>query len=175
MKIVEVPIDTILQDPSNARLHPENNMAAIRGSIAKFGQVEPLLVNKKTRIIIGGNGRYAAMKSLGYEKVKIVELDISQTDATALGLALNRTSELAKWDDDVLGKLLHSLREDNFELTDIGFDTSFLDDQDFVPNLPNDDEKQQKEMDLKIIIECSSFDQQQELFLELRDRGFKVK
>ena len=38
MIIDKVSVDTLLLDPSNARKHDEKNLAAIKGSLVKFGQ-----------------------------------------------------------------------------------------------------------------------------------------
>ncbi len=127
MKVEKIDIEKLLFDPQNARKHGDKNIDAIKGSLSKFGQVEPLIVQKSTGIIIGGNGRLEAMKQLGFTEVDIVKVDLDNTQATALGLALNRTAELAEWDKDVLGQLLHGLREDDYDLLSIGFDTSYLD------------------------------------------------
>ncbi|MDQ5884502.1 MAG: hypothetical protein QG556_842 [Pseudomonadota bacterium] len=126
MEIKTVPIESIFIDPANARKHPKKNMDAIKGSISKFEQVEPLVVQKGKKIIIGGNGRYQAMKELGFKEVQIVEVDLNDTQAAALAISLNRTSELAEWDLDVLPELLASLQELDFDLSSIGFDDSYL-------------------------------------------------
>lgn len=143
LEIKKVPIDSIYEDPNNARKHSVKNISAIKGSIAKFGQVEPLLVKKDSRIIIGGNGRHFAMKEMGITEVDIVEIDLSSFDATALSLALNRTSELAEWDDQILSDTLQALDNIGFELDDIGFkdgDLDFLDDNQEKKGNIDDDE-----------------------------------
>ncbi|MBA2557275.1 MAG: hypothetical protein H0V12_08040 [Chloroflexi bacterium] len=40
-------------------------MEAIAASLRRFEQVEPLVVQKATGRVIGGNGRLVAMKKLG--------------------------------------------------------------------------------------------------------------
>jgi len=127
MEIKTVPIESIFIDPANARKHPKKNMDAIKGSISKFQQVEPLVVQKGKKIIIGGNGRYQAMKELGFKEVQIVEVDLNDTQAAALAISLNRTSELAEWDLDTLTELLASLQDLDFDLSSIGFDEEDLD------------------------------------------------
>lgn len=117
-----VSLSEIYLDPNNARKHDQKNLDAIKGSLKKYGQVEPLVVQKSKKIIIGGNGRYTAMREMGFETVEIVEVDLDDTQAMSLALALNRTSELASWDDEILGKQLQALYEDGFEIGDIGFD-----------------------------------------------------
>src|SRR5690348_13887760 len=99
------------QDPSNARRHDGRNLDAIAGSLRQFGQVEPLVVQRSTGRVIGGNGRLEVMKREGLTECDIVEVDVSDTQAAALGIALNRTSELGAWDDDTLARLLQSLPE----------------------------------------------------------------
>lgn len=107
-----VPLASIHHDPANVRTHGERNLEAIANSLRSFGQVEPLIVQKSTGKVIGGNGRLTAMRSLGWAEADVVELDIDDTRATALGIALNRTAELAEWDDAGLAALLQSLPTD---------------------------------------------------------------
>ena len=122
LKITTVPVDSLYFDPSNARTHDEKNLRAIKGSLATFGQVEPLVVQKSTRVVIGGNGRLAAMRAMGTETCDIVEVELDAVQASALSLALNRTAELAEWDTDVLTSTLRALDELDFDLKLIGFD-----------------------------------------------------
>ena len=62
LEVRRVPIDTLALDPANARSHGDENMAAIVGSLQRFEQVEPLVVQAGTGRVIGGNGRLVAMK-----------------------------------------------------------------------------------------------------------------
>lgn len=173
MQIETVDITSLSFDPANARKHPDKNLAAIEGSLRKFGQRKPIVV--RNNVVIAGNGTLAAAKRLGWEKIQIVRADdMTATDATGFALADNRTSELAEWDMDALGATLHALREDAFDLTGIGFDMSDLDgilgDEKIEPIEP--DELPDK-FTLTVTFEDDAA--QQDLFLELRDRGFKVK
>ena len=122
MIIKRVPLATLVADPDNARSHPQKNLDAIKGSLAKFKQVEPLVVNKRTGLVIGGNGRLAAMRDLGWTEADVTEVDLDNTQAAALAIALNRTAETAEWEMEQLGTTLQALREDGFDLADIGFD-----------------------------------------------------
>ena len=126
LAIRRVPLSSLQLDPANARLHPAQNMDAIKASLSRFGQVEPLVVLKRTGRIIGGNGRLVAMKSLGWTECDIVELDVSDLDATALGIALNRSAELAEWDDGALAQILSTLRAED-SLDGVGFSDSEID------------------------------------------------
>ena len=120
-----VALDALHPDPANARLHGERNLEAISASLARFQQVEPLVVQKSSGRVIGGNGRLAAMKQMGWVEADVVEVDLDDTQATALGIALNRTAELAEWDLPSLGRLLQSLEADG-ALDGVGFDEDEL-------------------------------------------------
>ena len=125
LAIRRVPLDTLELDPQNARTHGDRNLRSIEESLTRFGQAEPLVVNAKSRRVIGGNGRVVAMRKLGWRECDVVELDLTEQEARALGVALNRTAELAAWDLRALGTLLDQLRAEQ-ALAGVGFDESEL-------------------------------------------------
>jgi ParB-like chromosome segregation protein Spo0J len=136
MQVQRVPLDTLVPDPQNPRTHDERNLGAIANSLRAHGQVEPLLVQASTRIIIAGNGRALAMRSLGWEHCDAVLLDVDDEQRRALALRLNRTAELAGWDSSVLADLAvfdESLLSGLFTDDELG---SLLDDLDTGAQLP---------------------------------------
>ena len=108
-----LPLEALHEDPANARKHGPKNLEAIRGSLLEFGQVEPLVIQKSTRKMIGGNGRLGVMRDLGWTEAKVFEVDCDNAQAVALGIALNRSAELAEWDQDALDKLLATVKVDD--------------------------------------------------------------
>jgi DNA modification methylase len=126
LKVRRVPLDSLHLDPANARSHPQENMEAIVASLRRFGQAEPLVIQKKTGRVIGGNGRLVAMKQLGWTECDVVEIDVDDITATALGIALNRTSELAAWDEPALAKILQELQAED-ALEGVGYSTEDID------------------------------------------------
>ena len=126
LEIRHARLEELHADPANARAHGPENMAAIEASLARFGQAEPLIVQAGSGRVIGGNGRIAAMRKLGWESCDVVELAIDDLQATALGIALNRTGELAEWDNPALGRLLEELRREG-ELDGVRFDEAEVD------------------------------------------------
>lgn len=123
LKLSTVSLDDLRADSENPRTHDARNLAAIAASLREHGQVEPLLVQKSTMMIIGGNGRAEAMRSLGWTKAKAAVLDISDVEARRLSITLNRTSELAGWDDAILAKHLSDLASAavDFDPASLGF------------------------------------------------------
>ena len=126
LQIHRVPLASLHLDPANARLHGDRNLDSIRDSILRFGQAEPLVVQASTGRVIGGNGRLEVMRALGWTECDVVQLDCTALEATALGITLNRSAELATWDDGTLGRLLAELRAEG-ALDGVGFDEAEID------------------------------------------------
>jgi ParB-like chromosome segregation protein Spo0J len=126
MKTETVPIDSIHADPANVRRHPERNLGAIKASLARFGQVKPIVVDAKG-IVRAGNGTLEAARALGWEKIAVVRTDLKGTEATAYAIADNRTAELAEWDDQGLAETLRALQSEDFDLAAVGYDAAEVD------------------------------------------------
>lgn len=112
-----VAIGSLVPDPDNARTHPKENIEAITKSLRRFGQVEPIVVQKKTNVVIGGNGRLEAMVAMNaeaeksgaappWQKVRAAFVDVTEDERKALGVALNRTGDMAGWDNERLARLV---------------------------------------------------------------------
>lgn len=127
MNVHTVRLDDLVDDPRNPRTHDETNLAAIRASLREHGQVEPIVVQKSSRMIIAGNGRVSAMRALGWETANAVVLDVNDHEARALSIKLNRTAELAGWDEDVLAAHFAELSSlSRFDVSEFGFDDDAL-------------------------------------------------
>jgi DNA modification methylase len=74
---------------------------------------------------LAGNGTLAAARELGWREIQIVRTELTGSQATAFGIADNRSAELAEWDEK-LADVLASLKAEDFPLEDIGFDLDEL-------------------------------------------------
>lgn len=124
MKLETVPLGSISFDPANTRKHSRRNLDAIKASLRRFGQQKPIVVDAKG-VVLAGNGTLAAATELGWSEIQIVRTALAGVDATAFGIADNRTAELAEWDDK-LGDVLAALKAEDFPLAEIGFDEADL-------------------------------------------------
>ena len=117
-----VAVADLHEDPANARLHGDRNLAAIRASLAEFGQQKPIVVLTNGKVI-AGNGTLRAAQALGWERIAAVKFDAeSEARAAAFAIADNRTAELATWDETVLGNLLKNIEMEFPDLEITGFD-----------------------------------------------------
>lgn len=103
---VEVAIDSIRPYGKNPRI---GNTAAIADSLAQNGQFRPIVVNKATGEILAGNHTWKAAKSLGWNRINIVYVDVDEEKAKRIVLADNRTNDLSTYNAEVLSDILSSL------------------------------------------------------------------
>ena len=75
LEIERVPLDSLHPDPANTRAHDERNLEAIQGSLARFHQQKPIVVDHDG-VIRAGNGTYEAAKALGWETIDVVRTDL---------------------------------------------------------------------------------------------------
>lgn len=117
LEIFEVEINSIKKDEKNAKTHSKKSIDSLKRSISEFGQYMPIVINKKTNIILVGNGTYQALKELDYKKVKIVYVDLDEDKANKLSVLDNRTSELSEIDEDIVEKFFYELDENLIKIT----------------------------------------------------------
>jgi len=101
-----IPIEQLKPYEKNPR---KGNIRAIAESLATNKQYRPIVVQKSTQRILAGNHTWQAAKSLGWDKVAVVLVDVDAEQAKRIVLADNRTSDIAEYDDVVLQELLESL------------------------------------------------------------------
>lgn len=110
-----VPLDSLVLDPGNARVHDSRNLAAITESLRRFGFRSPVVVQKEGRIVRAGNGRCTAARELGWTHVPAIFVDDTSREAMLFALSDNRTAELASWDDARLAEMLEELDGEKVE------------------------------------------------------------
>lgn len=145
MKIESILIDELELDTHNARLHSQENLDAIMGSLRQFGQRKPIVVTIDN-VVVAGNGTLRAARLLEWSKIDVVRVpeDWNEEQITAFALADNRTAELATWDDEVLGAQLLELQEMSIDIGSFGFEQTAT--PEFKPSdeIPRLDEKDPK-------------------------------
>lgn len=115
-------ISTLEPAEINPRKISDEEMERLQASLAQWGMVEPLVLNKRTGRLVGGHQRLAAAASLGWTEVPVLYVDLSDEDAAALNLALNKLG--GDWDKPALGRVLEALEPWLVELA--GFDPDDL-------------------------------------------------
>jgi ParB-like chromosome segregation protein Spo0J len=170
LRPLAIAMDSIEPDPKNLRKHEAESIRAIAKSLSDFGQVKPIVIHPETRIIIAGNGTYAAGKELGWTHIAAVIFDDAQK-ARAFALADNRTAELSTWDQM---ELTLYLRET------IPLDESFADALQLADLLEKEPvviepDPSPKTIVFQVVVECKNERDQKRLFERMQAENRKCR
>lgn len=106
LRPLAVAIASLRSDPRNLKQHPPRQLAALRTSLERFGQLKPIVVRREDRTVAAGNGLLAAATALGWSEIAAVVEGLAEREARAYALTDNRSAELATWDQEGLAAAL---------------------------------------------------------------------
>lgn len=106
--IEKINVEYLHEADYNPRIKLEKGMAEydkLKRSIEKFGNVEPVVWNKRTGNVVGGHQRLQVLKDMGETEIPCEVVDLDLEDEKTLNLALNKIK--GEWDYDKLEEMLH--------------------------------------------------------------------
>jgi len=119
------PLNELTPHPGNPR---QGDIGAIIQSIEANGFVGVLVAQCSTGHVLAGNHRLIAATELGFKKLRVDWIDVSDEKALRILLADNRTSDLATNDDAVIAEILAGLALTDEGFVGTGYDGDDLDD-----------------------------------------------
>lgn len=119
MQVDVRPIGSIRTAKYNPRKISQQQMDSLKASIERFGFVDPVIVNDRTGVLVGGHQRVKAAKELGLKQVPVVGVNLDEVEEKALNVALNKIS--GEWDLDLLKGVLENVQAGGLELSLTGF------------------------------------------------------
>lgn len=113
--------------PRNPNKHSENQVSVIAKAIVESGWRHPVIVSKRSGLIVAGHGRVMAAIYAGIKSVP-VEIQDFETDAAELAflVADNRLSALSDLDDVAISEILETLTQLGASVSSAGYDQSAL-------------------------------------------------
>jgi len=87
----------------------------LKNSITEFGFVEPIIVNARNMVIVGGHQRYRILTDLGETETEAIMVDLDEQGEKTLNVALNKIE--GDWDTVKLQELFKELSADDIERT----------------------------------------------------------
>lgn len=128
LTVVYKPTDSLTPNKKNARTHSKSQIRKIKASIAEFGFVNPILIDK-SGTVVAGHGRLQAAKLLNLPELPTICLeDLSPDQIRAYMLADNRLALDAGWDRDLLNiEVLHLSSLEDLDISVTGFEVPELD------------------------------------------------
>lgn len=116
MKLYTVKVEDLIDADYNPNVMEERDFENLENSIERYGYIEPIIVNKRNNVIVGGHHRLRALKKKGIKEVDVVYVDLDENDEKRLNIALNRIS--GYWDIDKLEEVVNDLMIDDPSLID---------------------------------------------------------
>ena len=177
------PIDSLHEDPENAREHDAENIRAISELYKSPGQMKSIVVLENGRII-AGNGQFQAAKFLGWTHIACTVMRQGDLTPEAFDRMIelyaigdNRSAELASWKNEMLAAKLMRLREAGVDLQEaLSFNNRQL--AVFMASLKQAEPEQRDEVGGNrwlLLIECPDEPTLQRLFAEMNERGVECK
>ena len=142
MEIRKIKIEELHLAEYNPRINLKETdeiYQKIKASIEEFGYVEPIIVNSRNNVIVGGNQRVNVLKKKGFTEIECVIVDLDERQEKRLNLALNKITGF--WDNEKLKELFDELELSEEELFATGFDNFEIENlnTDFISDLLDDD------------------------------------
>ena len=128
MKIVMKKVDDLIPYVNNTRTHTEEQVNQVASSIKEFGFTNPVLIDSDGGII-SGHCRTLAANKLKLKEVPCIELsNLTEAQKKAYIIADNKLALNAGWNEELLKIEIESLKELDFDLYLLGFDSLELKD-----------------------------------------------
>ena len=175
MQIEQLKVGDLIPYVNNSRTHSDEQVMQVASSIKEFGFTNPILIDDDGGII-AGHGRLMAAKKLGLVEVPCIRLGhLSEAQRKAYVIADNKLALNSEWDNDLLKIELMQLDSIDFDLNLTGFDLSELANI-FDPVTEEIELKEQTYSEtFNIIIECENEHNQESIYNELQEKGYKCQ
>ena len=102
----------------NPRQISDAALAGLSASIDRFGLVEPIVWNSRTKRVVGGHQRLRVLRARGDTETDVVVVNLSPAEEKALNVALNNPHIAGEF-TDALVDLLLSIKQETPALYDV--------------------------------------------------------
>lgn len=113
-------IETLRKDPRNARVHDERNLELIMTSLRNYGQLKNIVVTADGEVK-AGNGTLEAASRIGWKQIVVGPAPVDLAKARGYALLDNRSTDLSRFDDVMVGSELKALAELGQDLGMLGW------------------------------------------------------
>ena len=184
--IQEVPIKKLNPAKYNPRLDlkpGDKEYHFIEKSLDEFGNVDPIVWNKRTGNIVGGHQRFKILSSglSSEDKLEVSVVDLDERKEKKLNIALNKIS--GDWNFPLLKSLIEDIDLEDFELDQIGFEMEEIKKMfaEVEENARQEEEANEEDIvdnyapQYGVIVICNNESHQEEVYDFLLSNGYKCK
>jgi len=109
----EEPLDNILFNPRNWRIHPLNQQNALKGVLDEVGWVQEVIINKRTGHLVDGHLRCQLAAREGAKTIPVKYVDLSEDEEVLVLATLDPIAAMAGSDKEKLRALLEGVKSDD--------------------------------------------------------------
>lgn len=158
----------LVGNPRNWRTHPKAQRDALTGVLDEVGWVQDVIVNKRSGYLVDGHARVAVAAQRGETSVPVVYVDLSEAEERLMLATLDPLSAMAESEHTALEDLLALVTTEDAAIN------AMLDSlggaQDLMPP-DGDTDTQLGAFEFRVVVDCSSEQNQMELITRLEDEG----
>lgn len=172
-RIVEIGTEDpeqLLANPMNFRIHPKHQQDALEAVLDEIGWVDDVIVNRTTGHIIDGHLRVTLALRKNESEIPVKYVELSQDEENLILALFDPISAMATQDDEKLEELIYEIENDNYEIKKI---------LDCLQDKKNNDDvfdmSDKIENEYEVVIECVSEMEQEKIYTELNEKGYKCR
>src|SRR5512133_3627929 len=107
------PLDAILFNPANWRIHPKAQQDALEGVLSTVGWVQDVIVNKTTGHLVDGHLRCQVASRNGEKTIPVVYVELSEEEESLILATIDPIAAMAATDKQKLDELMQSIQSDD--------------------------------------------------------------
>jgi ParB-like chromosome segregation protein Spo0J len=166
-----VPLDGIMFNPKNWRIHPKYQRESLTGILRDVGIVQSVIINERTGNLVDGHLRCQVYANEGETEIDATIVDLSEDEEMKILLTFDPLSALAVSDTEKVKEIMENTQIDDENLSRMLSDTA--------GNIGNNSLDGDNEMRIReqymILIDCVDEQQQTELLTDLTEKGIKCR
>jgi len=109
----EEPLDSILFNPRNWRIHPLSQQDALKGVLEEVGWVQEVIINKRTGHLVDGHLRCQLAAREGAKTIPVKYVDLSEDEEALVLATLDPIAAMAATDKQKLDELFADIQSEN--------------------------------------------------------------
>jgi DNA modification methylase len=120
-EIATVEVASLKPAPYNPRRIDPAAMAALTKSLERFGDVQPIVWNKRSGLVVAGHQRLKILRAKKARQTTVVVVDLDERSERALNIALNSPSLCGEFTADLAALLAAIQRDDEVLFAQLRF------------------------------------------------------
>jgi DNA modification methylase len=107
------PLDAILFNPANWRVHPKAQQDALEGVLSQVGWVQDVIVNKTTGRLVDGHLRCQVAARNGEKTIPVVYVELDENEEALILATIDPIAAMAATDKTKLDELMRKIQSDD--------------------------------------------------------------